>query len=69
METIIKVTPVLYKYKDGKYKYGIQVLNRKTNTAITIDSKTLKTLHSPYEWYETLESSKGNIIFDLTNKY
>lgn len=65
----IKVTPVHYKLKDGHfYKKGIRILNRKTNTQITIDCNTLKQVFPPYDWYETLEESVGNIIFNLNNK-
>lgn len=62
----IKVTPVKYRLKGKKrYKKGIEILNRNINTFTLIDIKTLKPEHGPYDWYETLEHSEGNIYFNL----
>jgi len=64
--TSILVTPVHYRLKDKKfYKKGVQILNRNTNTCTLIDIKSLKPVHGPYDWYETLECSIGNIYFNF----
>lgn len=61
----IKVTLVHYKLKNQKnYRKGIQILNRNKNTFTTIDCQTLEKVHGPYELYESLEQSAGNIFFN-----
>lgn len=65
MNNTIIVTPVQYKYEDKpKYHYGIRVLNRKLNQCTVIDCKTLKPVSGMYSCI-TLESSAGNILFNL----
>lgn len=67
----IKVCPVQYRIKgQKKYKKGIELLNRKTNTFRLIDCKTMQDVKCSggnLDYYVTLESSEGNILFNLKN--
>ena len=67
----IKVCPVQYRINgQNKFRKGIQIINRKTNTFKLIDCKTMadvKATGGNLDYYCTLESSEGNIIFNLKN--
>lgn len=68
----IKVCPVQYRIKGtNTFKKGIQLINRKTNTFICIDIKSMKQIKvsgDTCDYYVTLESSEGNILFNLTER-
>lgn len=68
----IKVCPVQYRIKGTKtFKKGIQIINRKLNITRLIDAGTLKdvTLSAgTFDYYVSLESSEGNILFNLKEK-
>lgn len=68
----IKVCPVQYRIKGIKtFKKGIQIINRKSNITRFIDIKTMKDVSIAPEnldYYVSLESSEGNIIFNLNEK-
>lgn len=68
----VRVCPVQYRIKGTKkFKKGIQIYNRKTNTFVCIDVKTMKPIKvsgDTCDYYVTLESSEGNILFNLNER-
>ena len=68
----IKVCPVQYRIKGTKtFKKCIQIVNRKSNITRLIDIGTLKdvTLSAgTCDYYIPLESSAGNILFNLKER-
>lgn len=68
----IKVCPVQYRIRGTKtFKKGIQIINRKSNITRFIDVKTMKDVSisaGNFDYYVTLESSEGNIIFNLNER-
>lgn len=68
----IKVCPVQYRIRGTKtFKKGIQIINRKTNTFVCIDIKTMEQIKvggNTCDYYVTLESSEGNILFNFKER-
>ena len=68
----IKVCPVQYRIRGTKtFKKGIQIINCKTNITRFIDVKTMKDISiapGNLDYYVTLESSEGNILFNLNER-
>ena len=68
----IKVCPVQYRIKGTKtFKKGIQVINRNSNITRFIDAKTMKDVSivpGNLDYYVSLESSEGNILFNLNER-
>lgn len=68
----IRVCPVQYRIKGNKtFKKGIQLINRKSNITRFIDAKTMKDISiapGNLDYYVSLESSQGNIIFNLNER-
>ena len=68
----IKVCPVQYRIKGTKtFKKGIQVTNRNSNITRFIDAKTMKDISiapGNLDYYVQLESSEGNILFNLIER-
>ena len=60
--TKIKITGCYYT-KNGKTKYGLQILNRKTNTFTIINKKLEK--ETGYTNLVTCADSIGNVIMDI----
>lgn len=68
----IRVCPVIYRVKGTKtFKKGIQIINRKSNIIRFIDAKTMKDVSvapGNLDYYVSLESGQGNIIFNLNER-
>lgn len=68
----VKICPVQYRIKGTKtYKKGIQIINRKANITRFIDVKTMKDVSitpGNLDYYVTLESSEGNILFNFNER-
>jgi len=66
---IIEIIPVQYKLsKERKYRYATTIRNKKTNTQITIDNKTLQPVNSlDCDYWINLIVSIGHVFFDFNN--
>lgn len=68
----IKICPVQYRVKGTKtFKKGIQIINRNSNITRFIDAKTMKDVSiapGNLDYYVSLESSEGNILFNLSER-